>query len=499
METITPNKHLLHESVFSPEEIPTIDIPFAQQRLVDAYRAQALKTADTWQPIADFCASHQGTIRENRAKILHNDSVDGTPGRYAGIVCIPITSDSESIDEMTPTLASIVASANEENRPTLIVPWLNYIVSDYRHKRPDRTRQMERALIMSARIESVVRELGSSAANVEIATAIDEQPEGSPHMSRVRNNALLGMVGLLGDYWLGDSKTGRTFDPSSVSQKYFHNLPLVWCDADTVLSTDALPKIYRDIREDQGLIISGEIRYVGGVMDYSQEQLAHSSPNQRLTYITEILRRIMLQHLQPEQPRGYLPETGMAIKLGVLVGLEGFCQDAQTSESYWVLHAAKKALEPWYDLKNYRILSRSLSRHPYRGNPHINEGVARALRAFVWYDDYHIDTSIRGTEQMVRRYGRNTLIEFDQGSHYAMWADGQLVDPPIQESAISEDELRLQLNSTFSYFKLCGGQLLAEDLGGLNGLLDRIMPLAYGQLWRWFPETLLREKWPIVQ
>jgi hypothetical protein len=476
---------------FDPDMLPELDI-FAA-RNYEGRPASWLAQKAEHTRFEHFYATNQEDITGNLGRLLMGDALDATARQisYRGGICVPI-GEKETIKTIEPTFDSIRATTSDAREPVLVLAWLNYSV--------DRRRDVARladlrfsAMNMAVRIEELMAGDPADTVRARTAIVIDELREGEPRISGIRQSQLLTMAGL------SRRQSRRFSDDPDVAYVRPEDFAIMFCDADSELSSNAWGAARESLLAVGSLFVNGTLHYTGGVFDMSPAELAMGTADDKLTYLTEMLRRAMIDHLPATANRGYLPETGLAAKLGVLVTLGGFNTQALDNESYWLQRAAVNALKPYYAYRPHpRGTSESASESESASLPYVNGAIADRIQSIARYEKYLVRSSGRGIEHRVRSLGRNALVGFDQNQHlpYRLWSHMNTGAPVAhRDEPFTTQEACLLLDAVYSYFKDYGGQLRVEDIRGFNALLGQVLR-ADAPCQPWLPMYIPKELRP---
>ncbi|HSX32979.1 MAG TPA: hypothetical protein VLF91_01435 [Candidatus Saccharimonadales bacterium] len=382
---------------------------------------------------------------------------------------VPIAVGTETAEAITPTYESIRTAIKEVENPVLVVSWLNWKGAGNLRREP----AVSRALQTKAQQlgEHILDILGSDRPETAIAIAHDPHApssRGRPHMSRLRYDMANGVTGRILPLYRGAEK------------QRLHDALYLEVDADSTISPDTLGIIDQELSRDNAVFLGASLHYTGGIMDASMNQLKDAAQPLQLLYVTEMMRRAMLDNLPAGAFRGYLSETGLALKLGSLLTLGNFRTDTLDDESFWLQTGAIEALDRWYDVDSYALQQGAYPRTSIRlpqaaplDRPYISGRTADRISDFVKYPGYEVKTSILGIQRMVERWGPAALVAFDQGPHYTLRASaGESPASTVVWPVLPREEVHFLLDSIYSYFKDCGGRLEAADLRGLHQLID---------------------------
>ncbi len=480
---------------FDPDENPWIDVDRERSDPRRTILKRETATREAEARMRELYLSHKKTIDRNMGLAYPFDHRMYAAEGYAAAILLPIRVETETIESIQPTLESILATCHQLPRPTLVLAWLNYQLPDERRDQKAIALMQSRSKVMGEYIKSVLEVDDNDDKAVDASFAIEQLPPGAT-IPQIRNNMGLTIAG----WCRAEDARSRSF----IGLPMAHDFPFVWWDADMVLGENALPIATDALARDSAIFVYGNLEYTGGVMKKPIAEVAHEETNSKLLYLTETMRRKMFHHLPPTVPRGYLPENGLAMKLGPFMTL-GMCNSyAKDNETYWLEVAAREALRPWYDVSTYRPVPRTHGEPnmpPYPA-PYISNHIANKITSPVRYEPYMVRSSIRGVEARIRRYGRHALIGFDQDqgdTPYRLWSHEVLERPdPIKEQELSLVETMPLLNAIYSYFRDCGGQLFGEDLHELNDLMIRFFKPDAKDLIVWLPSYVSKEKRPKV-
>ncbi|MEK7153571.1 MAG: hypothetical protein AAB834_06480, partial [Patescibacteria group bacterium] len=282
-------------------------------------------------------AIEEGTaLIHNLGKVVAGDARPGEAKRYAAIVGVPIAVEAEEPDGIEDVFSSIWKAADGFDKPVLVLPWLNFM-GDPRWDALKLQGLHAKAQLMGQQIFEIVGAYRSGAElRTEVAVGIDQMPQGTPSIGKIRQAMAIAALGY-----------NRSYDT-----------PFMMCDYDSTLGPDAIQIASDTLKHDRALFVNGKIHYTSELLNKTPDEVALLDLDSKLIYLTESLRRTMLDHLPPEAFRGYVPEPGLAIKHGLLMTLGGFNTKVSNSESYWLQVAAIKALRQWYDVSSYRVKGR---------------------------------------------------------------------------------------------------------------------------------------------
>jgi|GEM_PF-3147603 len=441
---------------FDPDRLPNIDVhkerrgprPMAWDRDKQATRL-----------LLNNMLAHEGEIKQTQQRIIkiaNRVKYDRLP--YASVIGTPIDVETESLHDILQTITSLGESTRKVPGPHLLVVDLNY-TGDERREEDRLQRNHERSLVIADAIADALEEK-----DIEVVVAEDHMPAGTT-ITQVRNRLLKTAAGYM---W---SRVGGI----DKSRDYFiHNVPFVMIDGgDTVVAEDALSTTIDRLNDDMSVFVNGRVRFTGGVMALSPEELQERDTNSKLIYLVEILRREMFEHLPPETSRGYLPETWLAAKIGVLINLGAFNERSAENESYFAQFAAIEALRKQYGTK--KPADEATPAITY-ADPYISKTVAGRIESLVRYESFAVNTANRSIESMVHKYGRGALIGFDQGLEYEMFTRSTRGSEGRQESEWERVQTFPFLDAVYSYFRDCGGEMRMEDLRACNNLLKTLFP-----------------------
>lgn len=473
---------------FDPDELPHVDI-----RAMRADQSRQILTREeadleARKRLRDYYLQNVSEINRNRDKTIlrpPTDSRNDADGSYDTIVAVPIKVETENIDGIFHTFQSIKTASENLGRSALAFAWLNF-QADPRRER-DRARELR---LRAAKYRFAISEMfGDLSYNdpaagqppVHAAVAVDYMGAGAT-ISQVRYNMAQGSFGIaLGRVLGGDQLSTRDDSESLGRLSSLHNTQYVQLDADSSFDPNALTVVDDVLQTDKALFVNGALRYTGGSMELPLEDVAREEDNMKLLYVTETMRRIMFDSLPPDALHGYLPETGLGLKLGPLMTMGSFDVRAVDNESYLLQQSAKRALSMWYDTSTYVPRGRGLRPDIRSHEPYVSNYIAERLEHFVYYGDYTVSTSIRGLERMVREKGPYRLVGFDQnqGEQYDMWSDGSTVKRSNADIALDITEKLTLLNSVYSYFKDSGGNFSVERMGEFNDVLNKLFQSAH--------------------
>lgn len=402
---------------------------------------------------------------------------------WSSIATTPVDVLAEPIEQVAITAASIGKVADKMDRPLQYLPWLNF-VADRRREQAKISQAQKKADDIKQAIQDVL-----TGHNVIVAPALDHLPHGTT-IAGIRQRMLLGALGVI--IYRQRTPSQHVYSPLC--------LPYLSLDADTTIDDHALAIAEESLMTDRALFVSGNLRYMGGVMDKDLEAMRQETKEMRLLYAVEHMRRHMLNALPPTRQRGYLPETGMVTTLSILANLGGYNVHAENNESYWLEAAAEEATNAY---RRRPLHSRSLpTPEEARAQPaiFISDLRGQTLESITRYEDYFIDTSIEGVERGVRRFGAAAIVAFDQGATYTMRTQYDKITPLSVDHPPTDFPSHLIMSAAYSYYKLCGGELTVEGLLAMNELIrglhlvedNELMP---GQL-AWTPRYLAKEEWP---
>jgi hypothetical protein len=378
---------------------------------------------------------------------------------YSVITGVPISVATERSESIEPTISSLTRAARSVDQALLIVN-LNY-TGDKRNDRQSLAELRVKAEDMQRDIIDMIPVDG----NTDLAVAIDYRPAGAtwPYIRTALHDTALGFT----DYY---SVIGIRHNHHKNKRR--HDTPYLQVDGDTTVSEDVLRTVHDVLKNNKAVFVNGTLHYTGGIMEKSPREVAASSisTNDKLLYFAEHLRRRMFDHLPPVSLRGYLPEFGLGVKLGVISTFGGYEDHSSQNESLFLQVKAIEALREHWPTK----MEKTEREFP---EACIDSAIATSdgLEGLVYYAPYDektssgylVESSIRGIDANIKKYGRNGLVAWDQGSHYITFAD-------FQESSLTsrqEPELTLQqalqfVNNIYSSFMDFGGELKIQDLHG---------------------------------
>jgi hypothetical protein len=479
--------HFSHEVPYVDDGagLPEYDVAEGRYRLLDAtpdtaiHRYDLLAEKIELSGFEDYLQSNKTEIREMEAKFKLPDWPEiETKEPPNMVIGVPIEVANADPYAIVPTFASIRTAAEQLDRRVLVVAWPNWDVPHARRE-PDQLRKREKVAKLCA--EAALETLDPQHSNVHVLVGYDPMIT-EQYIAMVRHRMSLAIAGVLKP-WLNTLRQGV---------KALHDIPYMQLDDDTVIAPSSLKQAALTIHRDRALFVNGTLHYVGPLMEKTLAELQNTPQDQRLLYVTEKLRRDMLDHLPPEASRGYLPEAGLTMKLGALLTL-GIETKTNNDESYWLRRHAQLALDNNYDVSRFVTvgLPRTSYMHPPQpsaGAPFLSPLLARKLERFIRYEDYLVETSISGISRMIEHHGVQGAIDFDQGPQYALRSQPEMLGPhsePWQE--LSHAGAVQYLNMMYSYFADCGGKLLAEHLSYYDSLLDVIAHREDASLYSWRP------------
>lgn len=478
---------------FDPDRIPTIngDMLDMRQHVGRQTRRQGLSLQwkeDKQDHIKAYTDALRNPINENLGRLSLSAPLDD---ETLGIISMLVAVQSEKPADLEATFSSLertidTSYSDGSLSQALVMPWLNYTADPRReHLRSEELRSTAQAI--AKRAISTFTHDDPRYSKTKVAAGIHQTPRGTT-ISQLRNCALQATLGVL------EQKVTSEMD-----------VPYVLLDADTTLSTNALTAIKEALDKGKSLFVTGTLHHVGGVMDLPLDRLYFADTGSKMLYITEMLRRTMLDHLPPHAPRGYPAESGLAMRLDTLVNLGGYDVKIHNNESYDLLSKAERALTVWFDPSTFRNTTEPRSGakvpdHKPFPEPYVNLESAERITSLVQYADYIISTSIRGYETAIRRHGIQVLGRFDQGFEYELYTHTPEADHegPLSTEPLSLEKAIELLNRSYSYFEDCGGVLLAKDLGNIERLIYMCFAERYADapspyaVWR--PEYIPKEQ-----
>ncbi|HSX07455.1 MAG TPA: hypothetical protein VLG11_01025 [Candidatus Saccharimonadales bacterium] len=479
---------------FDPDHLPSINVCADRHEQPDIWTMRE-GDADKGACIRlqRYYIANRSSLAENHLKVSnpyppHNNALSKREQPDAFTV-IPTGVEQESVESIVPTLESIKSAAANLNGPLLLLPWLNF-QADMRRGNPSQL--FSKAYKMAGAILDIYPP-GSSDHNVEVQVGIDHMPAGST-ISRARNNAAQAGFAALWPRYAAQPEVAETLEANWQHKILnLHNLPFYEIDADTVIGEDFFTKSNTVFEHDKAVFTNGRVRYAGPIMDLAPAEFQTRGEHARFIYITETLRRLMFEHLPPTTHRGYTPETGWGKKFGAPFTLGGFEVRSHQNESFFMEMAARSAWDGWYDTSTYKPMPRGACPNFTMTDPYLNYNIAARIESMVRYVDTRVDTSIGGIVKTVNERGPLALIAFDQGDDYTMrTAEAR---PAVPEVDLSIPERRLLLDSIYSYFKDCNGELLAEDINHFNETLAQVLGPFQENLF-WAPTYINKEDRP---
>ncbi|HEX6462560.1 MAG TPA: hypothetical protein VFZ58_04850 [Candidatus Saccharimonadales bacterium] len=454
------------EAHFDPDDWPDVDTALIHAR--SSYFPQQsyyLSQRSTHNRLRHFAQTHKKESDECAERIIYHSAGQVAGRRYESAVIMPIGVSSEPLDTIEESLASVNETALALGRHTCVLAWLNYAADNRR----ERGKFDSEAADMADKVKLMVPASTRAETGVDLAIAIDRYGVRRK-ISKVRHRTHLGIGHLAMKSW------ARDIIP--------HDISVLFCDADTRLGIDALPEADELLRANKALMVNGQLHYVGGVMDMPPQEVGskHGSAY-KLLYLSEHLRRLMMDHLPSSTNHAYRPESGMAIQLGPLTTLGGFNTDSADNETYWLATAAKKASTYWHITSRHT----TLQPEPLDKGPYLDNLLAQRLESFHIYGDYQVDTSIRGLERMVLNRGPASLKGYDQGHQYALWSDAPEANPDADRLQLPLNEELHILDDVYAYFKSCGGIFRAEDIGDFNQRVKAVLAPSNLEAFVWLP------------
>lgn len=415
------------------------------------------------------------------AEVVSLTQSPGDREPYSAIANVPVKLESETIEAILPTFASIGKAANQLNAPTAVMSWFNF-KADRRYDN-EKTRAMYRkARLADAAISEVLKD-----DNVRIFSRVDHQPaRGS--ISLVRHRTHLGSIATL----------LARMPPASEDNRFdmLYHLPYFSVDADTTIGEMALKVTAQTLENLEALFVNGTLEYTGGVMDLPPPKVAELDTGSKSLYLSEHLRRFMFSTLEPTKQRGYRPETGLGCETGLIAALGGFNFYEEDSETYWLEHQVAERRKEYEYLLQLDPRGASARKKAMKGLT-VPEYICKDAKAIGRYEDFPVRTSIRGIEAQVRKGGVNALVGFDQGKQYTLWSESEAGDSQngaLDTRKITFQEITHLVNGVYSYFVDCGGSLNAEGLVEFNQLFLAVFrpspsDLQLGQL-AWLPRYI---------
>lgn len=395
---------------------------------------------ETQSKLVRYFLSNATRIAQVRRNIV---SLELTRTRvpYAAVVGIPIGVETEQSETIQPAVASVITSASQVDRPTILIPYLNFTAG----KRNEQSK-IARLHHSAKQMGKDIGEMIPKGSNVELQTVITHEPSGTtwPQRRTGMSDVALGT--------LDDTIWQSVFAERKWTQ--IHNTPYLQIDADTTIGEDTIATIADVLKEDEAIFVNGTMHYTGSLMNEKPVTVAQKGTNAKLIYFSEIMRRRMFDHLPSISLRGYLPDFGIAMKAGVLATLGGYEELDPQNESYFLQIAAMEAVG--------RSWGRTMLEQNYP-NAHIDSTIAKRINGLVYYAPYEVNSSIRGIEANVARYGRSALVEFDQGENYITWTDFVQNPSKKQELELTAKEALPLIHAIYSAFKDRGGKPLQED------------------------------------
>lgn len=477
---------------FDPDRIPHIngDLLDLRQNIAEDRRLQWEE--DNQDHIYAYRDAFRSQITENLGRLSLSAPLGPEP---LAIISTLVAVESENPADLETTFTSLEETlgatyADGSVGQALVVPWLNY-KADPRREHLRNSQLNDTAQAIAKRAIDIFTSGDPAHSKTKVGAGIQQIPHGT-YISQLRTATLQAALGVLKQR--ESPRNGREL-----------SVPYVLLDADTTLSPNALTVIKETLDKGRSLFVAGTLHHVGGVMDLPLDKLYFADTGSKMLYITEMLRRVMLDHLPPSASRGYPAESGLAMHLDTLINLGGYDTNLHNNESYDLLSKAERALTAWFDPGTFRYTTEPRSStkvpdHKPFPEPYVSMEAANKITSLVQYADYVVSTSIRGYETAIRRHGIEVLARFDQGFEYELYTHTPEAD---HEGPLSSETLTLEkaielLNKSYSYFEDCGGILLAKDLGNIERLLYMCFAERYADaptshaVWR--PEYIPKEQ-----
>lgn len=439
-------------TLIRPGVYPFLDVPKERGRppLAFNYPIAALdESAD--RSFTLYCGMRGFGVDQSLKKVVFQRTRNlSTNTAYSVITGVPIAVATERSEWVEPTIASLVRAGEKVNDALLLVN-LNYS-GDMRNDGSILSELRAQAERMQRDIINMVPSKG----NTGLLIVRDYKPSGAtwPHIRKVMSDTALAFTS---QHY---SVVGGNHEKK---QSRRHNTPYLQVDADTTVSEEAFIAVENILGKDKAVFVNGTMHYTGGIMDKPLIEVARQDTTTKLLYFAEMMRRRMFDPLPPISLRGYLPDFGLGVKLGVIPTLNGFEDHSPQNESFFLQVKAIEALrEHWPTKMKERVYPDAV----------IDSSIASRIEGLVYYvpydemnaSGYLVESSIRGLEANIRQYGRHGLLAWDQGRGYKAWNDYQ--ESP--SSILKEPELTLEqvyplANAIYSSFKDFGGKLPQED------------------------------------
>jgi hypothetical protein len=426
-------------------------------------------------------------VGKNLQKII-SEPLKSFKTPYAAIVSMPIKLETEVTGDMQGPIRSLVDAAAQVSDHVVFIPYLNSTVRSRRNQQ-DEIKALNRAANERAHD---IADMIPSGSNLLLQTAAEHERPGTSWIQRRSAMFNIALSVLHRDVGYFDGIKGKW--------KAMHNTPYLQVDGDTRVGSDALKTIAQVLGNDDAIFVNGTLHYTGGVMEKSPAEVAapSTSTNDKLLYFVEHLRRRMFDALSPISKRGYLSDFGLAVDFGVLATLGGYNELDEQNESYYLQWAAM-------DARAHQLgeIGEDEMHYP---DAYIDPVIARRVNGLVYYapresDDgfsYPLDSSIRGIEANVSQFGRNALVNYDDGKDYITYTDFVLSDSPSKrEPEPTLDELLALVNSVYSSFIDKGGKHPAEDHHESRGVMTLLANNT--QVEQMNLQELLRVLFPTVQ
>lgn len=392
--------------------------------------------------VASYLSRIRSRIADSSKSVAFSNANGAWLNGCTAFVAIPIGVDTETSEGIAPTFRSLKAAADQANDTVILIPYLNY-TGDLRND-PSLLQERERkAKTMATDIRDMVE-----GGNVQLQTVVKHVSTGTtwPQLRTAMSDSAFSVI---------HNPHLRYHQRAEKNWKLIQETPYLQVDADTQLGPNAISTAARLLQENKAVFVNGTLHYTGGIMEDRPVDVAKKDTTSRLLYFIEHMRRRMFDHLPPVSLRGYLPDFGLGMKLGSFATIGGFEERSPQNESYFLQIAAIEAL--------YRQWGYTID-EPNYPDAYIDKKIAMEIEGLVYYAPYAVDSSIRGIEANARKFGRNALIPYDQGSHYITWTDYEASGAQQKvEPEPSTEELLLLINSAYSAFKDNGGVLRAED------------------------------------
>ncbi|HEX4662577.1 MAG TPA: hypothetical protein VH144_03090, partial [Candidatus Saccharimonadales bacterium] len=395
-----------------------------------------------------------------------------------------------------------------------ILAYFNYRLKEYRRAK---NVNIETHAAAEQLAQSILPELEAHNHNVNWLYAVDGLPAGvSIAGIRARMEALVGKV---------TPSTRKLVDKGEVytHAKNYLKVPMHSVDSDTLVGRQAWPSLIAEHRAGRAVIVNGTIHYNGGIFDNPSEAVEHMNDASKVTYLFEQLRRLLLDHLPPTQPRGYMPESGHSILLGNLAMLGGY--ESRVPDNEWY-HLHVRAIEALRKNRAYKQLTEDYPVYPrwddelaqhHRASLRASSGLDEAplldptlapnlqsIDRYLSREQYAVDTSGRSIENLVATRGIGALIRFDHGEDYTLWSQstshGSLEQ---QHYTIASTQVLEVLDGIYSYFVDSGGSLdprTTEKLNQFKTLVTKFFPLeANDERQAWNPRYIDTEQRELIK